>query len=48
MTNSTMAGVMATLNNFIVGLTRKLGFYNLAATQRCFEARLTFALDTFG
>ncbi len=48
MTNSSLAEVMATLNNFIVGLVRKLGFSNLAAAQRRFEAKLTFALARFG
>lgn len=48
MTSSSLAEVMATLNNFIVGLVRKLGFSNLAAAQRRFEAKLTFALARFG
>jgi hypothetical protein len=43
-TNNKGAETMATLNNFIIGLTSKLGFRNLAAAQRTFEARLTFAL----
>lgn len=47
MTNPSLAEVMATLNNFIVGLVRKLGLPNLAAAQRRFEARLTFALANF-
>lgn len=47
MTNATMAEVTATLNNFIIALVRKLGFSNLAATQRRFDARLTLALATF-
>ena len=48
MTSSVLAEVMATLNNFIVGFVRKLGFSNLAAAQRRFEAKLTFALARFG
>jgi predicted transposase YbfD/YdcC len=47
MTNSALAEVMATLNSFIVGLVQKLGFNNLAAAQRQFEANLTFALANF-
>ncbi len=38
------AETMAILNNFIIGLTSKLGFRNLASAQRTFEARLTLAL----
>jgi predicted transposase YbfD/YdcC len=37
------AETMAILNNFIIGLTSKLGFRNLASAQRTFDARLTFA-----
>lgn len=48
MTNPIQAEVMATLNNFIIGLLRKLGFTNLAAAQRRFDAKLTFALARFG
>ena len=47
MRNPLQAEVMATLNSFIVGLVRKLGFDNLAAAQRRFEATLTFALANF-
>ena len=47
MTNETQAETMAILNNFIVGLTRKLGFENLASAQRTFDARLTLALAAF-
>jgi predicted transposase YbfD/YdcC len=43
-TDDRRAETMAILNNFIVGLTSKLGFRNLASAQRTFEARLTFAL----
>ena len=47
MSNRNQSEVMATLNNFIVGLTNKLGFHNLASAQRVFEAKLTLALYTF-
>lgn len=46
--NDDQAEAMAVLNNFIVGLTNKLGFSNLASAQRAFEATLTFALSSFG
>jgi predicted transposase YbfD/YdcC len=36
--------VMATLNNFIVGLANKLGFTNLASAQRVFDAKVNIAL----
>ena len=36
--------VMATINNFIVGLTSKLGFNNLASAQRVFDAKINMAL----
>lgn len=48
MTNHIQAEVMATLNNFVVGLVHKLGFDNLAAAQRHMEAKITFALARFG
>ena len=44
MTSRSQAQAMATLNNFIVALSAKLGFTNLAAAQRTFEAKLTLAL----
>ncbi len=47
MTNKVQAEVMAVLNNFIVGLVRKLGFNNLAAAQRIFDAKLTIALAAY-
>lgn len=47
MTNKVQAEVMAVLNNFIVGLVRKLGFDNLAAAQRTFDAKLTLALAAY-
>jgi predicted transposase YbfD/YdcC len=46
--NDDQAEAMAVLNNFIVGLTNKLGFSNLASAQRAFEATLTFALSSYG
>ncbi len=45
--NARLAEAMAVLNNFVVGLTRKLGFRNLAATQRLFDAKVTLALSSF-
>jgi predicted transposase YbfD/YdcC len=46
-TNDRRAETMAILNNFIIALTSKLGFRNLASAQRTFDARLTFALAAF-
>jgi len=46
--NVDQAEAMAVLNNFIVGLTNKLGFSNLASAQRVFDATLTFALSSYG
>jgi predicted transposase YbfD/YdcC len=46
--NDDQAEAMAVLNNFIVGLTNKLGFSNLASAQDAFEATLTFALSSYG
>lgn len=40
MSNRQQAQVMAVLNNFIVGLAAKLGFSNLAAARRHFDAQL--------
>ena len=37
MSLSKMPRVMATLNNFIVGLTQKLGYLNLAEARRVFD-----------
>ena len=45
-TDDKRAEMMSILNNFIIGLTSKLGFRNLASAQRTFEARLTMALAT--
>lgn len=47
MTDNKRAEIMSILNNFIIGLTSKLGFRNLAAAQRAFDARLTLALAAF-
>lgn len=47
MIHSAQAEVTATLNNFIVGFARKLGFNNLASAQRQFEAMLTVGLAGF-
>lgn len=46
-TDARRAETMAILNNFIIGLTSKLGFRNLASAQRTFDARLTFVLAAF-
>jgi predicted transposase YbfD/YdcC len=39
--------VMATFNNFIIGLANKLGFRNLASAQRVFDAELNMALSHY-
>ena len=44
MSNENQAQVMATLNNFIIGLASKLSFKNLAAARRHFDAQLNLAL----
>ena len=44
MSNVKQAEVIATLNNFIVGLMSKLGFTNLASAQRNFDAAINKAL----
>lgn len=41
------AQVMAVLNNFIIGLARKLGFHNLASAQRRFDAAIGFQLANY-
>lgn len=41
------AEVMAVLNNFLVGLARKLGFHNLASAQRRFDAAINFHLGNY-
>ena len=44
MTTENQAQVMATLNNFIVGLANKLCFKNLASARRHFNAQLNLRL----
>lgn len=41
------AEVMAVLNNFVIGLARKLGFHNLASAQRRFDAAIGFQLGNY-
>jgi predicted transposase YbfD/YdcC len=48
MSNDNLAEAMAVLNNFVIGLTSKLGFRNLASAQRVFDAKLTLALSSYG
>ena len=40
MSSSTLAQSIAILNNFVVGLTQKLGFSNLASARRYFDAEI--------
>jgi len=47
MSHSTQAQAMAVLNNFIIGLARKLGFHNLASAQRCFDAAIGAELRNY-
>lgn len=44
MANPVQGEVMATFNNFIVGLASKLGFSNLASAQRNFDAAINRSL----
>jgi predicted transposase YbfD/YdcC len=44
MSNTHQASTLATLNNFVVALTRCLGFNNLAFARRFFHAKLDCAL----
>lgn len=44
MSGKKLPEVMATFNNFIVGLASKLGFTNLASAQRIFDAKVNMAL----
>ena len=44
MSNENQAQVMATLNNFIIGLANKLRFKNLASARRHFDAHLNLRL----
>lgn len=48
MSNPRQAETMAVLNNFVIGLVRKLGLTNLASAQRTFEAHFTLALSAYG
>lgn len=41
------AQVMAVLNNFVIGLARKLGFHNLASAQRRFDAAISCQLANY-
>jgi predicted transposase YbfD/YdcC len=41
------AEVMAVLNNFVIGLARKLGFHNLASAHRRFDAAIGFQLGNY-
>ncbi len=41
------AQATAVLNNFIIGLARKLGFRNLASAQRCFDAAISASLRNY-
>jgi len=41
------AQVMAVLNNFVIGLVRKLGFHNLASAHRRFDAAIGFQLGNY-
>ena len=40
MSNTRQAQALAVVNNFVVGLTKSLGFANLAAARRFFNAKL--------
>lgn len=44
MSDKNEAQIMATLNNFMIGLACKLGFRNMALAQRIFNAQLNMAL----
>lgn len=46
MSSKNQAQVMATLNNFIIGLVSKLRFSNLATARRHFDAQLNLKLAT--
>ena len=39
-TSSKLAEIMATINNFIIGVVKKLGFDNLASARRKFNAQI--------
>jgi len=46
MSDTNQAQVVAALNNFIVGLTAKMGFSNLASARRHFNVQFNLALAT--
>jgi predicted transposase YbfD/YdcC len=39
-----LAAAMAAINNFVVGLSQKLGFENLASARRAFDAKIAAQL----
>lgn len=41
-----LAKSIATINNFVIGLTQKLGYTNLASARRFFAARISAQLAT--
>ena len=47
MSQPQQAEVVAVLNNFVVGLARKLGLHNLASAQRRFDAAIGAALSIY-
>ena len=44
MTQPSMARAMAAINNFVIGLTQKLGYTNLASARRTFNASIAAQL----
>nr|PID86648.1 MAG: hypothetical protein CSB13_03475 [Chloroflexota bacterium] len=40
-----LAKTMSAVNNFVVGLTQKLGYSNLAAARRLFDAKIVAQLS---
>ena len=47
MSSTSQANVVATINNFIVGLARKLGFMNLPTMLRMADAKISLALFNY-
>lgn len=47
MSSTSQANVVATINNFIVGLAGKLGFTNLPTMLRMADAKINFALFNY-
>jgi hypothetical protein len=45
--NSKMAKVIATINNFVIGLAQKLGYGNLASARRQFDVAIAMQLLSF-